>query len=330
MSLFSRVSPSRYWSDLILSAGAGWLGLSLAAFSDSLATAAFAFVAAVIFHYRATAFIHEVVHVQKKIPLFQQAYNLVIGFANCYPIYIYEPHFYHHLTRCYGTKDDPEYNSLEGQNRLKVIATPIVLSLILPLYQTFRFVCLPLFYPILNSKTKHFIFERMSTLVFNANYRRPHANDEALKVMVRSDLCCAAYRIIAISLTAMNILPLRFLVLWYCTIVLGSIMNMYRALANHDYSRPFGRRNRFEQFMQSKTLSPHLINEIWAPLAMGYHALHHLAPAIPYHELPKAHRYILNTPSIAWLYMETMNPSGIDAVKASAPPPPSHQPATLY
>jgi fatty acid desaturase len=325
MSMFSRISPTRYWSDLLLSAGLGWSGLWISALSDSFGVAASAFFIAVVFLYRATAFIHEVVHVQRKLPFFRRAYDFIIGFANCYPSYIYEPHFYHHLTRCYGTKDDPEYNSLEGRGKLRVLLSPVLLSFVLPIYQTFRFVFLPFLYPFLGSEKMRFIYERMSTLVFNAEYRRPHVSDEALSEMVRSDLACASYRIGAFALTSLNILPLRFIVLWYCTIVLGSIMNMYRALANHDYSRPFERRSRFEQFLQSKTLSPHPINEIWAPLAMGYHALHHLSPAIPYHELPNAHRYIMNKPSIAWLYLETMR----GGTQVSAVNEPSPQPERL-
>ena len=35
---------------------------------------------------------------------------------------------------------------------------------------------------------------------------------------------------------------------------------------------------------------PGLIAEIWAPVGLRYHALHHLMPSMPYHALPEAHR----------------------------------------
>jgi fatty acid desaturase len=306
MSLFTKISPLTYWLDLVCSAVFGWLSLLVATYSENSILAGLSFLTAAVLLYRGTVFIHEVIHVQNKIPYFRQAYDLLIGYANCYPSYTYEPHFFHHLTRCYGTHEDPEFNSHIGRHRLRVLLSPILLSILLPFYQTCRFVFLPLFYPVLTNKKKTFIFQRLSTLVFNADYKRSLPDENDLRIMRRNDFACASIRLSVFALTIADVLPVKFVILWFSAIALGSLMNMYRALANHDYLRPFGRRTRQEQFLQSKTLTPRLINEIWAPLSMGYHALHHLSPSIPYHELPRAHRYIMKNPRLSELYAETL------------------------
>ena len=45
------------------------------------------------------------------------------------------------------------------------------------------------------------------------------------------------------------------------------------------------------QFLDSVNVPPPgLAAEIWAPVGLRYHALHHLMPSMPYHDLPEAHR----------------------------------------
>ena len=45
------------------------------------------------------------------------------------------------------------------------------------------------------------------------------------------------------------------------------------------------------QFLDSVNVPPPgVLAEIWAPVGLRYHALHHLMPSIPYHSLPEAHR----------------------------------------
>jgi fatty acid desaturase len=49
-----------------------------------------------------------------------------------------------------------------------------------------------------------------------------------------------------------------------------------------------------EQLLDSNTFPGHpLLTELWAPLGMRYHALHHLVPSMPYHNMGRAHRRLM-------------------------------------
>ena len=48
------------------------------------------------------------------------------------------------------------------------------------------------------------------------------------------------------------------------------------------------------QFLDSVNVPPPgRIAELWAPVGLRYHALHHLMPSMPYHALPEAHRRLV-------------------------------------
>jgi fatty acid desaturase len=49
-----------------------------------------------------------------------------------------------------------------------------------------------------------------------------------------------------------------------------------------------------DQYLDSVNVPPPaMLPELWAPVGLRYHALHHLLPSVPYHNLPAAHRRLL-------------------------------------
>jgi fatty acid desaturase len=45
------------------------------------------------------------------------------------------------------------------------------------------------------------------------------------------------------------------------------------------------------QYLDSVNVPPPtLLPALWAPVGLRYHALHHLLPSVPYHNLAEAHR----------------------------------------
>ena len=49
--------------------------------------------------------------------------------------------------------------------------------------------------------------------------------------------------------------------------------------------------------------------ELWAPVGLRYHALHHYFPGIPYHGLPEAYTRLVGTLPLATEYRKMSSPS---------------------
>ena len=65
-----------------------------------------------------------------------------------------------------------------------------------------------------------------------------------------------------------------------------------------------------EQLEDSVNITGHpLLTELFFPLGLRYHALHHLFPALPYHNLGTAHRRLMAQLPADSLYHQTVYPS---------------------
>jgi Fatty acid desaturase len=72
---------------------------------------------------------------------------------------------------------------------------------------------------------------------------------------------------------------------------LTALLNQLRTLVAHLWENEGEAMTVTAQFLDSVNVPPPgIAAEIWAPVGLRYHALHHLMPSMPYHDLPEAHR----------------------------------------
>ena len=109
-----------------------------------------------------------------------------------------------------------------------------------------------------------------------------------------------------------GILPLKVFILWYTVSALILLTNGLRTIAaTHCYRNPASNVLEFsEQFLDSVTVPGNVITTtLWAPVGLRYHAVHHLFPGMPYHNLGKAHHRLMKELPANSVYRETLRDS---------------------
>jgi fatty acid desaturase len=84
-----------------------------------------------------------------------------------------------------------------------------------------------------------------------------------------------------------------------------------RVLGAHDYDTDGAPRDREAQLADSIDTPGGPWTELWAPVGLRYHALHHYFPGIPYHNLGAAYRRIIEflADEARAAYCESTSPS---------------------
>ena len=94
-------------------------------------------------------------------------------------------------------------------------------------------------------------------------------------------------------LAAFRILPWRFFAIWYLVSAVASFINTVRTLGAHRYASDGTPLDRDGQLGDSIDTPGAFWTELWAPVGLRYHALHHYFPGIPYHNLNNAYRRLI-------------------------------------
>jgi fatty acid desaturase len=285
--------PAIYWPDMLLSAGIGYAGIALAIASGSLVVTLAAGLVAALALYRALMFIHELTHIHRDaLPGFRTAWNILVGIPMLTPSFMYEGvHVIHHKRTQYGTIEDPEYLPLA---LMKPWSLPlfVAVAILLPVGLLLRFGVL---YPIglLVPAVRRFTWENFSALSINPAFRRkPPEGEFAGRVRWQE----AGASLWAIALIAsVFVFGWQPLVTALAILSLAAVLNQLRTLVAHLWENEGEAMTVTAQFLDSVNVPPPgFVAEIWAPVGLRYHALHHLMPSMPYHDLPEAHRRLAN------------------------------------
>jgi fatty acid desaturase len=274
---------------MLISGAVGYGAIATAILTDNVAVAVVAGLVGALALYRALMFIHELTHIHRDaLPGFRTGWNLMIGIPLLMPSFMYEGvHTIHHKRTQYGTPEDPEYLPLA---LMKPWSLPlfVLVALLAPIALLVRYaVLVPL--GALFPAVRKFTWERFSSLSINPDFRRkPPTGDFAKRVLWQET---------GASIWAITVLGSTFWLGWRPLAIalaifsLTALLNQLRTLVAHLWENEGEPMTVTAQFLDSVNVPPPgVAAEIWAPVGLRYHALHHLMPAMPYHDLPEAHR----------------------------------------
>jgi fatty acid desaturase len=266
------------------------------------------FLVAGLSFYRSVVFTHEIAHRPPgTLPGFRQAWNLLCGIPLLVPSFLYGDHRSHHSTKSYGTSGDAEYQFLASGRSQAILF--LLLSFVYPLLGPLRFMLLtiPAF---LVPAIDRVVWRYASSLyMMNPDYeRRDDVYSHSVARWAQEIACCLwAWSIAYLAWTGR--VSTGTLIKTYAVFLFWMGLNQVRTLAAHHYSSDGTARSYVAQMLDSNTFSNGVfLPELWAPLGMRYHALHHILPSVPYHALAEAHRRLMQSLPLDSPYRATLQP----------------------
>lgn len=296
-------NPVIYWVDFLCSIISGHLAFHALYFlpkwypesSWLIPAMTVAFVATVILYMRSVMFIHELVHLPKdQFKGFRIAWNALCGIFFLIPSFLYYPHVDHHRRKHYGTEHDGEYLSLSHHGPWMIVGF-ILQALIIPFLGFARFLIIsPICWVVPGAR--QFFHRHASTMVVDPFYKRNDFSPRLHRIILLQEaLCfvwCVWFLIRGGIMRGEWIDPIWFIA--YAVGVSLIVLNEVRTLGAHRWTGK-GQEMSFEEQLLDSVNYPHApwISELWGPVGTRYHALHHLFPSLPYHNLGEAHRRLM-------------------------------------
>jgi fatty acid desaturase len=288
-------NPAIYWADFLLSSLGGSICFVLVrrVLTPFSIQQAIAFVICGLCYLRAVLFIHELTHLREKsFRTFRIAWNLMCGIPFLLPSFLYYTHVDHHMRKHFATKDDGEYLPLGSHSPWHILIY-LCQPLVLPLIAVVRFLILtPLSW--ISPPVRNFVHRRASSMVIDPTYIRPLPTQKVLRVFRLQEALCFAWTSSIALLLIIGRLPIGFLITAYLLSVLILFFNHVRTLGAHRYLYGGEEVTFVEQLLDSVNYPRRpFLTALFMPVGLRFHALHHLFPSMPYHNLAAAHKRLM-------------------------------------
>ena len=286
-------SPTIYWVDLLVSTTVAWTLTALYFIAPAWSALQIgAFIGASILFFRVGTFIHEIIHFPRRDMIwFRRTWNALVGIPLLMPWIFYRNHLDHHSARSFGTPEDGEYLPLAAAP-VREIVRYLLQAPLLPLLATIRFgVLTPVSW--LHRGLRDWVLTSATAGVSNPYYsKRFPARDEGhLKIV---EALCFAYLATIAVLAALGIITFMHVFKAYLLLSAALTLNWVRNLAAHRYGNRGEPMSHVEQFSDSINITGQTwLTVMLFPVGLRYHALHHLVPTLPYHNLGKAHQRLM-------------------------------------
>ena len=298
-----RPDPLIYWIDFLASILSGHAAIQLVFllpqwYPDSalmIPGVVICYLVTVIMYMRALMFIHELVHLPKDgFKGFRIAWNALCGIPFLVPSFLYYPHVDHHRRKHYGTEHDGEYLALSHHSRWMIVGF-IAQALVIPFLGFARFLIIaPVCWVIPGARS--WVHRHASTMLVDPTYERTDASPELMRTVVIQEVFCFMWCLVFLGrgyvTTGQWFDP--FWIVGYSVALGILVLNEVRTLGAHRWTNTGGEMSFEDQLLDSVNY-PHQpwISELWGPIGTRYHALHHLFPRLPYHDLGEAHRRLV-------------------------------------
>jgi fatty acid desaturase len=297
-----------YWTDFLVTIATAYLGLSVFLGAEDYGLVpATAFVVSALAFFRAVVFIHEIAHRREKsFDGFKLVWNLLCGIPVLMPSFLYGDHKSHHASRSYGTDDDAEYLIGRGPTRASAF---LLLAIVYPLLGWLRFLLLTPVVLVSRGFDRP-VWRRLSSLyMMNPRYRREYDRMANSRERWLQEIACCVWSWTIAAMLWSGIVPSGAAWRIYCVFLFWIAINQVRTLAAHRYSSGGEGLPHVSQVLDSNTFGSGFSAELWAPVGMRYHALHHLFPSLPYHSMRKAHERLVAELPPDSPYRRTLQPS---------------------
>ena len=296
-----------YWPDMLLSALLGYAGLAGAILLGNPWVALASGLVAALALYRALLFIHELTHIHRTaLPGFRLGWNLLVGIPMLTPSLMYENvHTLHHARTRYGTAEDPEYLPL-GLMKPWSLPLFIVIAVLLPVGLLIRSALLIPLGAII-PPLRQLVWERASALSINPAFRRRPTEGAFRRQVLWQEVGVWLWSWFLIATAVLG--DWRPLAIGMAVVSVTAVLNQLRTLVAHLWVNEGEPMTVTAQYLDSVNVPPPgPLAELWAPVGLRYHALHHLLPSMPYHALPEAHRRLSRELAPPSTYHEANHP----------------------